>query len=97
MGSNAPLQSAHPLGGKLNDIILISERNGSAMRAPQVLSDVASMPDHTGESTGICKRLGTAAKNISSAPRNGATRPSRRCNIATLWSPAAKFHDSDRR
>src|SRR5262245_25104975 len=31
MGSSAPLHSAHPCGAKLNDMILISPKNGLAM------------------------------------------------------------------
>src|SRR5688572_20252444 len=31
IGSSCPLQNAHPFGGKLNDMTLISDRNGSAM------------------------------------------------------------------
>src|SRR3982751_2217619 len=34
MGNNCPSQSAQPFGGKLNDIMRISERKGSAIVSP---------------------------------------------------------------
>ncbi|CAA9309666.1 MAG: hypothetical protein AVDCRST_MAG93-5142 [uncultured Chloroflexia bacterium] len=37
IGSSCPLQSAQPFGAKLNDMILISDRNGSAMVPPDLV------------------------------------------------------------
>src|SRR5262249_1910387 len=43
MGSNCPLQKAHPFGGKLNETILTSPKYGSLIESPPSCPSLSSL------------------------------------------------------